>query len=190
MFPEGKVAFGSGYVLDMSPGGKMKCPIDAERLAELASGPEAQYAGKGPTQVFLLLEVIWGTVRDPTSTDDCKRVWVVVQFQRNRRMATVWDLCPGLGIRGRVTGWALHTRCAFSNYTAHHRPASDCGIPAEEWWWTGPAQLCTLQYWLEFYRQANCTRELQTEVDSCPAGFMLNKKRSREIQRQRRAAAQ
>ena len=157
-------------------------------LLDCHLGPEPQYSGKGPSHVFLLLELLWSTVRDPTSHDDCKRAWIIVQFQRNRRFATVWDLCPDLNVRGRVTGWALQSKGAFAGYTAHHRSATQGGIPADEWWWTGPAQLATLQYWLEFYQQSNCTREWQTETSACPSGFTLNKKRSREIQRNRRNA--
>ena len=106
-FPDGKVGLGSGYRIDMDlPGSAEQAYLRPSQLAGWASGPDSQYSGKGPSQVFLLVELVWGTVKDPNSVDDCKRAWIIVQFQRNRRLATVWDLCPDLNVRGYITGWA------------------------------------------------------------------------------------
>ena len=184
-FPPGRVGYCHGFRIDMTATTQTSLfHIRREQLAKLPYGPDEQHAGKGPAHIFALVEVVWGTVRDVNSADSCKRAWVIVQFQRQRKLATVWDFCPDLDILGRVTSWALHSKGAFSNYSSHHRNAKT-DIPAVNGGILDRRSSALCSTGSNFTGSPPFTRDWQTALVPCPSGFTFNKKRSRELRQMR-----
>ena len=170
--PASKVAILWDFVVVMDQPKSFLVHIRPEVLAKMQSGMDLTFRGRGPAHVFCMVELLW--IKQTDLSGETKRAWTVVHFHRGKRMAILWDLCPGLDIRGRLGEWALQPEGAFSHYTMQYRSALAPGIPADEWWATGAAQLCHLRYWLEYFRQTDCMKELTREVHATPNGFVFS----------------
>ena len=170
-FPSGKVSILSGYELMMDRKYSWPC-LSSDDLNTLSSGPDPAHAGMGPCFVFLIVECIWV---DKQEGENVRRIWVVVQFHREKKLAIAWDLCPTADVRKRVLQWALDPSSAFAGYKPFTRNCVPPAIPIYEWWYTGPSQLCTLQYWLEVYKRSGCRKEFTKDLPSCPSGIQFLK---------------
>ena len=170
--PATKVAILCDFVLVMDQAKSFRVHIRPETLAQMKSGMDLTFRGRGPAHIFCMVELMW--IKQTDLSGETKRAWTVVHFHRGKRAAVLWDLCPGLDIRGRLGEWALQPEGAFAHYAMQYRSALAPGIPADEWWATGAAQLCHLRYWLEYFRQNDCMKELTREIHATPSGFVFS----------------
>ena len=177
--------FPAGCVL-INWGNQLQMDLDAvkphflpEDLETMEYGPNDVFKGQGPAHLFVFLELVWSRSFEK-ALNGCRRAWTIVHFHRAKHVAILWDLSPELAIRRKLKNWALHANGAFANYTMQYREADPDPIPASEWFAVGQAQLCTLKYWLEYYQQYRCAKELERNIASCPSGFFFNRRFAKE----------
>ena len=177
---------GHTILMDRDPGFRMH--FGPTQLSQLNSGPDLRNAGKGPAHIFMLVELAWLDRRD-AETREPQRAWVVVHFHRGRKTAIIWDFCPALKTGERVATWALQKRGAFLEYSSDVRSCTPPCIPATEWFMTGPAMLCTLRYWLEYFKQYDGKKELTREICAIPNGFTYSAAHAKKIRELKEAEA-
>ena len=177
---------GHTILMDRDPGFRMH--FGPTQLLQLNSGTDPLNSGKGPAHIFMLVELAWLDQRN-SETREPKRIWVIVHFHRGRKAAIIWDFCPGLKTKDRVAAWALQKRGAFFEYTAEVRSCTPPCIPSAEWFMTGPAMLCTLRYWLEYFKQYDGKKELAREICAIPNGFTYSAARSKIVRELKEAEA-
>ena len=78
LLPSSKVAICSGGALVMDRARSFRMHIRPEELAQLDSGMDLTYSGRGPAHIFCLVELMWLDQTD--STGETKRAWTVVHF--------------------------------------------------------------------------------------------------------------
>ena len=177
---------GHTILMDRDPGFRMH--FGPTQMSQLNSGTDPLNLGRGTAHIFMLVELAWLDLRD-SKTRDPKSAWVIVHFHRGRKVAIMWDFCPGLNAQARVMAWALQKRGAFVQYSSEFRSCTPPCIPGSEWFMTGPAMLCTLRYWLEYFKQYDGKKELTRKIYAIPNGFTFSAARSKKIRELKEAEA-